>query len=566
MGYFANKATGNTKEIVNKIKSSGGLTGILSSSSTKKTSGSSSSSSSNKTSSSSSNKTSSSSSNKTNSSNRLVNAVQNFLSDYLSNPTSSNAVSNSNSTYNPYSGIGYDVNTDYQAIINDAVAKSDYKTAALAEQARNAKIVGTGSKLATTNKYGGYLTPDYGTIGQNQMASGANWEDVLSTYNSRYNKAMTTEGLQQYSNDAIQQQMWQYIQDNMRYSSQADAQAMLNQWLSEYERNNPQPEYTSQYDAQIDALLNQILNREDFSYDVMNDPLYQQYAQMYQREGDRAMKETLAEAAAGAGGMNSYAVTAASQANNYYNSQLNDKIPELYQLAYSMFLNDKESQVQNLGLLQNMDATQYSRYRDTMNDYYNDKSFAYGAYMDAINQGNIDRDFNYNSTLAYQDYLNNNIWNNREWNEKQADKEFENNRYDQSTAKDEVWKYISLGVMPSAELIAQAGMTETDVRLAVEAVKAENAPKSTTSTSTGSSSSGYSGGNNTITESKVSIGDAGDTGSAQDNFVRVSNGIKELVANGESEEAKKLINDAVKTGLVSETIGHTLMIMYKLVS
>ena len=101
----------------------------------------------------------------------------------------------------------------------------------------------------------------------------------------------------------------------------------------------------------------------------MNDPLYQQYAKMYQREGDRAMKETLAEAAAGAGGMNTYAITAAQQANNYYNSQLNDKIPELYQLAYDMYINDKESKVQNLGILQNMDATQYNRYRDTINDY-----------------------------------------------------------------------------------------------------------------------------------------------------------------------------------------------------
>ena len=88
--------------------------------------------------------------------------------------------------------------------------------------------------------------------------------------------------------------------------------------ILDWEYEEEKPVYNSKYDAQTEALLNEILNREDFSYDAMNDPLYQQYAAMYQREGDRAMKETLAEAAAGAGGMNTYAITAAQQANNYY--------------------------------------------------------------------------------------------------------------------------------------------------------------------------------------------------------------------------------------------------------
>ena len=66
--------------------------------------------------------------------------------------------------------------------------------------------------------------------------------------------------------------------------------------------------------------------------------MYQQYSKMYTREGDRAMKETMAEAAAGAGGMNSFAITAAQQAANNYSARLNDTIPQLYQLAYEMYL------------------------------------------------------------------------------------------------------------------------------------------------------------------------------------------------------------------------------------
>ena len=551
MGYFSTNATGTTKKILEEEEKSVGPVKKTSSGSGSNTSG---------VVKKTSTKPSASTSSATNGIFGLLGSNRNGLAANTTQKTS-NSGTTSNNTTNSY-GVGYDANTDYQAIINDAVARGDYQSAALAELARNAKIVGTGSNLPTTSKYSGYLNPDYGTLGQSQMAAGASWEDVLATYNSRYNKAMTTEGLQQYANDAIQQQMWKYIQDKMQSGSQADALAMFNEWLAEYEKNNPQPEYTSQYNAQMDALLNQILNREDFSYDVMNDPLYQQYAQMYQRNGERAMENTLAEAAAGAGGMNSYAVTAASQAYNNYNAQLNDKIPELYQIAYNMYLGDKESMVQDLGLLQNMDATQYARYRDTMNDYYNDKSFAYGSYMDAINQGNLDRDFNYNSAVANRDYLNNNIWNNKEWNENQADKELENTRYDQATAKEEVWNYIKLGVMPSAELIAQAGMTETDVRLAVEAVKADK----------GKTSSGGNGGSTEYTKDGTkktglfdglkktvdAIGDVfGSEGVLDTSNYQVTNeyGDDWVMVNGTKMSWSELL-DAVEDGDVTESIDH----------
>lgn len=424
-------------------------------------------------------------------------SIYGTLSDYADNysnkntgGTSQNVQSNSQ-----YTGTGntWDANTDYQAIINKAVASGDYVTAAKAEQLRNQKITATGGNYTPTNKYAGWLdNTDYSTIGKNQMVDGASWQDVLDTYNKRYNKANGTEGLQQYANDELQNMMLSYINQQ---KSLEQYQNMIN----EYEQAHPKEEYESKYDPQIDKLLNEILNREDFSYDVMNDPLYQQYRDMYMREGDRAMRDTLAEVAAGAGGMNTYAITAAQQANNYYNSQLNDKIPELYQLAYNMYLNDKESKVQDLGILQNMDATQYGRYRDTINDYYNDKNFAFNAYQSAVNQGNWQTNFDYNSKQNNQNFMYNDFWknkefdyndswNNKEWDANQADKDLANSRYDQETAKNEVWNLIGLGVTPSADLIAKAGMSETDVALAVEAVKAQQAKTG------GSSSGGSSGG------------------------------------------------------------------------
>ena len=433
--------------------------------------------------------------------------------------------SNKNSQYAaPSLGNTWNANTDYQAIINNAVANGDYVTAAKAEQLRNQKITATGSNYNTTNMYSGHLNnTDYGTMGQQLMANNASWQDVLDIYNSRYNKAVSTEGLQKYANDGIQQMMWQYIVDNMQRSNQQEAQDQYEQWIQGYEQNNPKEEYQSKYDPQKEALLNEILSRDDFSYDAANDPLYQQYANMYRREGDRAMKETMAESAAGAGGMNTYAITAAQQANAYYNSQLNDKIPQLYQLAYDMYLNDKESKVQDLGILQNMDATQYSRYRDTINDYYADKNFAYGVYQDAVNKGQWQSNFDYNSAINNRDFNYNDMWANKEWDANQSwkEKEWESSEDDKQynrtetarkDAESKMMTFVDLGKMPSDDIIAEAGWDKADVQVLVAAVQAQLAK---TGGSGGGGSSRRSGGGNGGYTGKEEEEESGYTGTTK---------------------------------------------------
>lgn len=436
----------------------------------------------------------------------------------------SSSKSNSSSQYTGVNlGTTYDANTDYQAIINNAVANGDYVTAAKAEQLRNQKIDATGSTYSKTNQYTGWLdSTDYGTVGQQQMANNASWEDVLETYNNRLNKATGTVGLEQYANDEIQQAMLEYIEAKKAESLGANG---ILDWNSNYNSSNPQPTYTGKYDAQTEALLNQILNRDDFSYDVANDPLYQQYANMYHREGDRAMKETMAEAAASAGGMNTYAITAAQQAQNYYASQLNDKVPELYQLAYQMYLQDKDSMVQDLGLLQNMDATQYNRYRDTMSDWKDDKSFAYKLYADAIAQNNWQTNFDYKSS----------------WDEK--DMNLENSRYEKEVATEEVWKFIKLGITPSAELIAKAGMSQADVDLAVAAVKGEG-NKTTPTPEEEPSNNPSDDGNGWTGDTEPTLDDvmSGDI-SLEDYLAYLRKNAKPTTPEDEPEETKVTIAD-----------------------
>lgn len=226
--------------------------------------------------------------------------------------------------------------------------------------------------------------------GQQMSASD---QALLKSYGDAYNNA-TTDAERQAAHAAAEALRAQY-----GYSGGGDG----SEYIQIIQPENAgftygsAPTYTDQYSQRIDEMLNQILNRDAFSYNAAEDDLYQQYRDQYTREGQRAMQDTLGQVAARTGGMaSSYAVSAAQQQNNYYMQQLSDKIPELYQLAYQMYLDDIDLQVQDLGLLQGASDTAYNRYRDTMADWRDDRDFAYGMYRDDIGdsqwQSSFDRD------------------------------------------------------------------------------------------------------------------------------------------------------------------------------
>lgn len=146
----------------------------------------------------------------------------------------------------------------------------------------------------------------------------------------------------------------------------------------------PYNPYQNQYQEQIDEILDSILNRDPFSYNYLDDPLYQQYQQAYRREGDRAMQDAIGQVAARTGGLaSSYAASAANQANNYYMAQLGDKIPELQQLAYSMYVDDRNYDTQKLQVLEDLEQLNYGRWND-------DLTFRYGIYRDNVSDSRYD--------------------------------------------------------------------------------------------------------------------------------------------------------------------------------
>ena len=244
------------------------------------------------------------------------------------------------------------LNTDWQKKIDEAAALGNWQAAAQYEQARNEKIASpeyTGSQTATY-RYVGYL-PE-----QEAPAPAA----AVTREITNVPEAVRSGALPDFDDSAL-------LADK--------------------------PVYTDAYADRIGKLLAELEDRETFSYDPETDPLYQQYREQYRRESSRAAEDTLAAAAAHAGGMNSYAVTAAQQAGDYYNARLMERIPELAQLAYEMYLDDYSRDVDRLERLQAQETEEYGRWQDALSDWYARMEDAYQRHRDTVADSKWQADF-----------------------------------------------------------------------------------------------------------------------------------------------------------------------------
>ena len=164
-------------------------------------------------------------------------------------------------------------------------------------------------------------------------------------------------------------------------------------------------EYTSKWQDQIDDVINKILNREKFSYDLNGDALYQQYKDKYIQQGKMAMGDAIGQASAMTGGYgNSYAQSVGQQQYQASLENLNDIVPELYQMAYDKYNQEGQDLYNQYSLLGTQEEQDYGRYRDTVSDWNTDRgyladradserSFDYGTQYDNWTSGyNVHRD------------------------------------------------------------------------------------------------------------------------------------------------------------------------------
>lgn len=126
-----------------------------------------------------------------------------------------------------------------------------------------------------------------------------------------------------------------------------------------------QPTYSSQYDDALADLYNQITNRQPFTYNAGDDAMYQQYMDRYITGGQRAMEDTMAQAAALTGGYgSSYGQQVGQQTYDEYLTGLNDMALELEQAAYQRYQDQGDQLAQQYSMLGALDERDYGRWAD----------------------------------------------------------------------------------------------------------------------------------------------------------------------------------------------------------
>lgn len=149
------------------------------------------------------------------------------------------------------------------------------------------------------------------------------------------------------------------------------------------------PRWTPTYEKERSAALSQLQSRKPFSYDPEKDPTYQQYKAQYERGAQKSMQDTMGQVMARTGGLaSSFAQTAGQQSYNAAMAQLADKVPELRQLAYQMYMDEGNRLRSDLQMYDSLDSSDASRWQATvLSPFQSDRAYALDVDNTLYNRG-----------------------------------------------------------------------------------------------------------------------------------------------------------------------------------
>lgn len=154
--------------------------------------------------------------------------------------------------------------------------------------------------------------------------------------------------------------------------------------------------YQDGFQDKLSNLYEQIQNGGKFNFDLNSDALYNQYKDMYTKQGGLASEDVAGQVSALTGGYgNSYAATASNQAYQQYLNQLNDRALDIYDRRYNEFQNSRNDLYNQYNLLNSERVFDYNRYRDDVSDYYTEGDRLYNLYNNAQNAAGDWRDYEY---------------------------------------------------------------------------------------------------------------------------------------------------------------------------
>lgn len=321
--------------------------------------------------------------------------------------------------------------------------------------------------------------------------------------------------------------------------------------LTELEANKPAA-YVNQYEGQIKNILDGILNRKAF--DINTDPnygkLYDLYSQHYTQNANRAARDAMGQLAGMTGGYGStYAQTVGSQAYDNIIQGLNDNDINLMNLAYGIYQDDRNFDLNKMNTLRGLEGDDYEKYRDIVGDYYNDLNHFTNRYNTAwgndyqLNRDSIS-DARYEDELAYareQDAINRALAEEerdyeRAWNE--DDRAYSRN----NSAFQNALSLAKAGYDPSGYLTDNGynGSNADLLRGIAAQVQAANAVTGGSGGGSGSRGRGKSTGSGT--EEKVSTA-----------TITNRNGNGWVYVNGLGRVTDKELQNAVNSGKVKES-------------
>ena len=224
---------------------------------------------------------------------------------------------------------------------------------------------------------------------------------ITSSY--QYNPFVASEALKAASATTNEKKQAVLNYGAFNEADYADLTAAKGKWKSAEDAVANYGKFLYGNQAIMDQTLLDYLNRDKFSYDLNGDALYQQYKDQYITQGQQAMMDTMGQATAMTGGYgNSYAQTAGQQTYQGYLQQLNDKVPELYQLALDKYNQEGTDMLNKYGLLSQDRANQYGEWTDGYNKLVADRDYEGTNYYNLYGQKYTEHADGYNS--AVNDY------------------------------------------------------------------------------------------------------------------------------------------------------------------
>ena len=151
-------------------------------------------------------------------------------------------------------------------------------------------------------------------------------------------------------------------------------QGLVNNGFNTSDAGRPSFDYT--YDSEMRALIDQILNSN--LADWKKGDQYSALRDQYAANGEMGMNDLLGQVSSRTGGL------ASSYAASVANQEYNDWMSKLEQAAQEMYQQERSDQLNNLGVLDDVYNREYGEYTDQLNQWNNDRNFAYQQEQDAL--------------------------------------------------------------------------------------------------------------------------------------------------------------------------------------